>query len=119
MNFLLISTALVLNISLVLSRPAQTGYDLAEQEEDQDPIIGNLLRTDTTNTEEYAKEEKKLFEDFLSHQSKEERLQNIRKLRERNAEEQRKRREERKRRRRRRNKGKKTKVTRVNRNTRR
>ena len=118
MNFLLIFTALVFNISLVLSRPTQTGDDLAEQEEDQDPIIGKLLRSDTTDTEAYASEDKKLFEDFLSNQSKEERLQNIRKLRARNAEEQRKRREERKRRRRK-NKGNKTKVRRVNRNTRR
>ena len=113
MNFLLISAALMLNISLVVSRPTQTGDNVAEQDEDQ--IIGNILQTETTETEEYASEDRKLFEDFLTHQSKEERLQNIRKLRERNAEEQRKRREERKRRRMK-NKGKKT---RVNRNTRR
>ena len=112
MNFLLISTTLVLNISLILSRPTQTGEDVADQDADQ--INGDILQTDTA---EYASEDRKLFEDFLTHQSKEERLLNIRKLRERNAVEQRKRREERKRRRRR--KGKKTKVTRVNRNTRR
>ena len=104
----------MLNISFVVSRPTQTGDEVAEQDEDQ--VIGNILRTETTDTgEEYASEDRKLFEDFLTHQSKEERLQNIRKLRERNAEEQRKRREERKRRRMK-NKGKKT---RVNRNTRR
>ena len=114
MNFLLISTTLMLNISLVVSRPTQTGEEVVEQNEDQ--VIGNILRKETTDTGvEYASEDRKLFEDFLTHQSKEERLQNIRKLRERNAEEQRKRREERKRRRRK-NKGKKT---RVNRNTRR
>ena len=116
MNFLLISATLMLNISLILARPAQTGEDVADQDEDQ--IIGNILQTDTTDTEQYASQDRKLFEDFLTHQTKEERLLNIRKLRERNAEEQRKRREERKRRRRR-NKGKKTKVTRVNRNTKR
>ena len=117
MNFLLISATLMLNISFVVSRPTQTGDEVAEQDEDQ--VIGNILRTETTDTgEEYASEDRKLFEDFLTHQTKEERLLNIRKLRERNAEEQRRRREERKRRRRR-NKGKKTKVTRVNRNTKR
>ena len=90
MNFLLISTTLVLNISLILSRPTQTGEDVAEQDADQ--INGDILQTDTA---EYASEDRKLFEDFLTHQSKEERLLNIRKLRERNAVEQRKRREER------------------------
>ena len=117
MNFLLIGTTLLLNISLVMSRPTQTGGDVAELDEDQ-IISGNILETETTDTEQYASRDRKLFEDFLTHQTKEERLLNIRKLRERNAEEQRRRREERKRRRRR-NKGKKTKVTRVNRNTKR
>ena len=115
MNFLLISTTLMLNISLILTRP--TGGDVAEQDQDQ-ITSGNILQTDSTDTEQYASQDRKLFEDFLTHQTKEERLLNIRKLRERNAEEQRKRREERKRRRRK-NKGKKTKVTRVNRNTKR
>ena len=116
MNFLLVSTTLLLNISLILSRPTQAGDDVDDQDDDQ--ISGNIVLRDTSDTEKYASQERKLFEDFLTHQTKEERLLNIRKLRQRNSEEQRKRREER-RRRRRKNKGKKTKVTRVNRNTRR
>ena len=112
MNFLLIFTILMINISLIISAPAEPGDTASRQQEEE--IIDELLETETTGTTEYAKEDKKLFEDFLSNQTKEERLLNIRKLRERNVEEQRRRRQER--RRRRKHRGNKS---RVNRNTRR
>ena len=94
--------------------PADTGDSVTIQQEEEEEMIGQLLETEPTETTEYAKEDKKLFEDFLSNQTKEERLLNIRKLRERNVEEQRRRRQER--RMRRKHRGNKS---RVNRNTRR
>ena len=112
MNFLPVLVILVINVGLDLCAPAENGDTEILREEEE--MIGELLQSEKTDATEYANKEKRLFEDFLAHKTKEERLLNIRKLKEKNLEDQRRRRQER--RRRRKNRGNKS---RVNRNTRR
>ena len=82
MKFLNISVILMISISLVLCGPAgtrDTDTDTLPEE-----MMGEILQTEPTDATEYANKDKRIFEDFLSHKTKEERLLNIRKLREKN-----------------------------------
>ena len=115
---LIVLSALFLAIK---SSPIQTysndeleiNYDTDEEGEHED-----LIETETeSSTIIFAKEDKRLFEDYLENQSNEERNQRIRELKEKNKEDQKRRRAERRRRRKSRNRhGEKV---RVNRNTKR
>ena len=115
---LLVLSALFLAIR---SHPIQTysndelgmNYDTEEEGEHED-----LIETETESSSIiFAKEDKRLFEDYLENQSNEERLQRIRELKEKNKEDQKRRRAER--RRRRKSKNRHGEKVRVNRNTKR
>ena len=113
---LVLSTLFAIN-----SHPIQTysndelgmNYDTEEEGEHE-----NLIDTETESSSIiFAKEDKRLFEDYLENQSNEERLQRIRELKEKNKEDQKRRRAER--RRRRKSKNRHGEKVRVNRNTKR